>query len=246
MTTVVCKKPVIVLGNQKSGTTAIASLLADYGQLSKTLDIPELWEKDPEIHSGKLSLSSFVKATSHRFSSQLLKEPLLTFFFKELAELFPSSRYLFVIRHPAENIRSILDRLGIPGNLKHVETKNYTDNRPWMCVIDGLTLNIKCEHYISRLAMRWVIASEVYLKNKENMLLMRYEDFVQDKYESIQRIARSLRIKKKQNIDGLLNIQYQLKGVNSGTSWTEFYGEKNLSAIKKICEPYLKHFGYDM
>jgi len=244
--TVVYTKPIIVLGNQKSGTTAIASLLADYGQLSKTLDIPELWEKDSEIHLGKLSLSSFVKVTSHRFSSQLVKEPLLTFFFEELAQIFPNSGYLFIIRHPAENIRSILDRLGIPGNLKHVDTKDYTDNRTWMCVIDGSTLNIKYRHYISRLAMRWVIASEIYLKNKENMFLVRYEDFVQDKYESIQGIARKLRIKRKHNIDGLMNIQYQPKGVNSGMSWTEFYGEKNLSAIKQICEPYMKYFGYYM
>ena len=35
--------PIIVLGNQKSGTSAIAHLLADYGGLSRTIDIPPLW-----------------------------------------------------------------------------------------------------------------------------------------------------------------------------------------------------------
>lgn len=32
--------PIIVMGNQKSSTSAIAHLLADYGALSKTADIP--------------------------------------------------------------------------------------------------------------------------------------------------------------------------------------------------------------
>ena len=37
---VINENPIIVLGNQKSGTSAIAHLLADYGGLSRTIDIP--------------------------------------------------------------------------------------------------------------------------------------------------------------------------------------------------------------
>lgn len=240
-----CSPKIIVIGNQKSGTTAIASLVADYGKLSKTLDIQEIWEKERQIHAGQLPLSCFVRSTHHRFTSQLIKEPCLTFLYEELVELFPNSKYLFVIRHPAENIRSILDRLRIPGNLGHFKIKDDL-HKAWKDVLDGSLLKTKSKHYIAILAIRWVISTKTYLKHKDKMILIRYEDFIKNKYKNIQQIAEELKIEKKQDIGNILDKQYQPKGSNSGTPWNEFYSEKNLAIINKICKPYMKYFDYNI
>ena len=54
--------PVIVMGNAKSGTSAIAHLLADACCLSKTIDIPPLWSPNAQaIMRGELKFADVVK-----------------------------------------------------------------------------------------------------------------------------------------------------------------------------------------
>jgi len=55
---------VIVLGNQKSGTSAIAHLLADLTGLSKTIDLPRPIRADGHsLVRKELPLRAFVKKT---------------------------------------------------------------------------------------------------------------------------------------------------------------------------------------
>src|SRR3990172_3865722 len=233
---------IIVLGNQKSGTTAIASLLADYGGLSKTIDIPELWKMERDIHAGKLSIEAFIASNSHRFSSELVKEPCLTFLYDELVKIFPDTRYVFVIRHPADNIRSILDRFNVPCNLDQAEIDIPEHMVGWRNLFDGSLLKIHHKHYVARLAMRWVISTEIYLKNKDKIFLIRYEDFMQDKYGCIKRAAHALEVEKKHDIMPFLDRQYQSKGISRGLPFIESFGEKNTGIIKELCGPYLDRF----
>lgn len=234
----------IVFGNQKSGTTAIASLIADFGGLSKQMDIPEFWEAEQSIHSGRLSFESFVNANPHRFAVSLLKEPCLTFFYDDVLKVFPDSRHIFVVRHPADNIRSMLDRLKVPGDLEDVELADGF-HKAWRDVFYGSLLNLNgSEKYIERLARRWVIATEVYLKNRDRMLLAKYEDFVGDKYGFIKRTAEKLGIEQKNDISGLLDIQYQSRGSGRGKPLAEFFGKSNIGIINDVCRPYLKEFSY--
>jgi 2-polyprenyl-3-methyl-5-hydroxy-6-metoxy-1,4-benzoquinol methylase len=237
---------IFVLGNQKSGTTAIAWLIAHYGQLTKTLDIPELWKQKHKIFSGKRTLTSFVRSNSQSFSVQLIKEPNLTFFYREIDEIFPDSRYVFVIRHPADNIRSILDRLKIPGHLENAELKIKTRNT-WEDLFYGTLLGfLKEEQYIARLAKRWVLSAEMYLKNRDKMLLIRYEDFLADKHRCIHTASQKLGINAKNEIEPFLDLQHQSRGVTRGMPWIECFGERNIEIIRKICGPYLKYFDYEL
>ena len=238
------RSPIIILGNQKSGTTAIASLLADYGKLTKTLDIPEMWGCERDLHAGTLAFQTFVENFPHRFSTQVIKEPCLTYLDEKCMAVFSSSPYVFIIRHPVDNIRSILDRLKIPGNQDYIDLNNYEMNNTWAYVMNGQLLNINHDHYIARLALRWVMAAEIYLKHKQQMKLVRYEDFMESKYGTIQRVAESLGVPQKKDIEPLLHVQYQQQGKNRGTPSIDFFGEKNLSMIYGICDNYLKLFDY--
>lgn len=238
------RSPIIILGNQKSGTTAIASLLADYGKLTKTLDIPEMWVCERELHAGTLAFQTFVDKYPRRFSSQVIKEPCLTYLDEKCLEVFSSSPYVFIIRHPVDNIRSILDRLKIPGNQNCIDLKNYEMNNTWAYVMNGQLLNIDHDHYIARLALRWVMAAGIYLKHKSHMILVRYEDFVESKFGTIQRVAESLGVSQKNDIGPLLHVQYQQQGKNRETPSIDFFGEENLNMIYDICGNSMKCLDY--
>ena len=66
--------PILVLGNQKSGTTAIAALLAERAGLSATLDVEEMTaENEQEMHRRKRGAKDFVASHKLEFSRDLVK-----------------------------------------------------------------------------------------------------------------------------------------------------------------------------
>ncbi|MEJ2546159.1 MAG: hypothetical protein P8Y99_19010, partial [Calditrichaceae bacterium] len=158
---------VIVLGNQKSGTSAIAHLLAYYGGMTKTIDTPVLWRKNArDIYTGKITLKKIVYKYPRPFKVQLLKEPNLTFMFYQLYDLFPYAKYVFIIRNPYDNIRSILNRLNLKGNLEELSEKHLnTVPESWRNALTGLNFGKSKMNYIESLAYRWNKAAEVYITN---------------------------------------------------------------------------------
>ena len=60
--------PIIVLGNQTSGTSAIVHLLADYGGLSKTIDIPPLRQRRDDI---PLLIDHFISEANDRHGTSI-------------------------------------------------------------------------------------------------------------------------------------------------------------------------------
>ena len=67
-------------------------------------------------------------------------------------------------------------------------------------------------HYIEVLAERWNTISNVYLENKENIILVKYEDFISDKSNTIQLLAKKLDLTKNGEISHLIDKQFQPKG----------------------------------
>ncbi len=237
--------PVFILGNQKSGTTAIAALLAHLTGKSVTLDIEPLWRSpDLALFRREKPFSEFVKKNRYMFSREIIKEPWLTFFYDELNNVFPQAKYVFIVREPRNNIRSILNRLGLPGNLDKLPHELFERLEPrWQIVLMGDLLDIPDNHYISVLAYRWVRAVQVYLEHKDAMSLVRYEVFESDKEKAIQQLADRLALPPKQSIASLLNKPFQPPG-NRRMPLEQFFGKKNLERIKEICGDYMKLFDY--
>ncbi len=145
---------IIILGNQKTGTSAITHLLADYGGMSKTVDIPELFSPVLEkVISGQISLETFVKKHSYRFSKDVIKEPSLTFLYDQLQLIHPNAKFIFITRDPRSNIRSILNRLSLPGNLDRLDD-SYAVNPLWENIFDTNLWKIPNGNYIETLAHR--------------------------------------------------------------------------------------------
>ena len=238
--------PIIVLGNQKSGTSAIAALLSEMTGLSVSIDLKTEVENPTyqKVKKGELSFADFVKVNKLDFSREIVKEPNLTLFYQELVEYFPSSQFVFVIRDPRDNIRSILNRLKIPGNLSSLSAEYRGEMTPaWELIVDNRWLGLKGENYIEMLANRWNLMADVFLNHKQEMILSRYEVFVKDKVAEIERLAKYLKLPQVNDISGKIDIQFQPRG-EKNVKWGEFFGSKNLTKIEQICATKMRQLDY--
>lgn len=237
-------EPLFVLGNQKSGTSAIAALLAEYAGLSATLDLQrEIHEPLIDRLRQGLSMGDFVKHHKLDFSRDLIKEPSLTPFYAELAAHFPKGRFVMVIRDPRDNIRSILNRHDLPGDLTGISKERMAQmSRAWQLIFDGCWLGISGDNYIEQLANRWNHTADVYLRHTDGMVLSRFETFLQGKVAEIERLAGVLGLSHRNDITHRVDVQFQPAG-NRGVTWPAFFGE-NLGVIERLCAERMKALGY--
>ncbi len=249
LTASVNERPIIVVGNQKSGTSAIAHLLADYGALSKTVDIPPLWGYNGlDVMRGDLNFDQIVHDYPYFFSKDLLKEPMMTFFPEQVVARFPTAKYVFVARDPRANIRSLLDSRHLPGDRKTLREEDRQHLSPARTLLDGEAWQIPADNYIELLAKRWVRAIQglrSLRSSTSKCLLIKYEDFVEEKYQCVRRAASALNISERSDISEKLDVAFQPRGSHRGENWEAFFGQENLSLITTICGDEMDQLGYD-
>ncbi len=235
----------IVLGNQKSGTTAIAKLLALSTNQSILLDTSLLWQPHlSKLLKSKGNLNKVIDSNKRFFSRAIIKEPNLTFFIDELLEIYPSTtQYVFIVRDPRNNIRSLLNRVNIPGNLKSFDKTNFKLSIHEEVLFNKEVMNYSSTNYIEQLAERWNLTFSHYEKNKSNITLVKYEDFIQNKVLFIESLASSLSLNPKIDITTKIDIQYQPKG-DQNIHWIDFYGKQNLNIIEQTCAHFMQKLNY--
>lgn len=238
--------PIFVLGNQKAGTSAIAVLLAEATGLSVSMDLQRealsRRQSYPRVRRGELPFASLVAYNRLSFSRDIVKEANLTVFYDELVAYFPRAKFVFVLRDPRDNIRSILNSLDIPGNLSELPRQKKL-RRGWDLVLDGTWFGLPGAHYIDRLALRWNFMADQYLRHGDTMVLTRYEVFLADKVREIGRLAVALGHPPLYDITAKIDIPYQPPG-NRAISWEAFFGEENLCRIERTCGASMQRLGY--
>lgn len=242
--------PVIILGTQKSGTTAIAALLAELTGRSVTLDVVRAIQH-PEwkilLRYGIGSFEEYIYKYKKEFSREIIKEPTMTYFYDEIRAIFPNAKFVMVQRNPFDNIRSILNRLKLPGNLESVNFSDYPElanSTAWRINLDSTWLGHVPLNYIDALAFRWKLAARIYLNNQDGMLLLKYEDFIADKVSKIEGLADRLGLEKTHDVSGSVDRQYQRKG-DSSIDLDEFFGD-NYSIIYRMCHQEAELLGYKL
>ena len=93
------------------------------------------------------------------------------------------------------------------------------------------------------LADRWKTAATVYIEHESSMRLVRIEDFLNDKVDTIQALAADLELSSTRDISDRVDVQYQPRG-NRDVTWREFFGVDNLRRIERTCKPEMEKFGY--
>jgi hypothetical protein len=240
-------RPIFVLGNQKSGTSAIAGLLARRCGLSVSLDMLQetYFPTFHRVPGGDLSFERYRRINRWEFSHEVVKEPNLTLLYPWLREAYPDSSMVFVVRDPRDNIRSLLNRLSIPGDLERLEERHKGEmNAGWELVLDGRWLGIEGEHFVDQLAARWVYCAQVYRDHAAVMHLSRYEDFEADKLGELDRLAGLLGLEMVHDVRDDLHRSFQPPG-DRGVGWRDFFGETNLARIETICGEAMQTLGYE-
>lgn len=239
--------PIIVLGNQKSGTTAIAALLAEATGLSVTLDLRKEMT-DPvadKVKTGELPIEALVKRNKFDFSRDIIKEPGLSVFYPELVSYFPDARFVMIVRDPRDNIRSILNRLKVPGTVEELTGNHRSEfTRGWDLTFDGTWLGLDGANYIETMAQRWNYIADSYLDNSDQIILLKYETFLSDKVGEISRLAHTFGLEIRFDIAHRIDHQFQPAG-DHDVAWVDFFGPVNLARIETICREHMRTFGYD-
>ena len=233
-----------MLGNQKSGTSAIASLLADFAGLSKTIDVQSLWGREGHaIMRGERSLQAAVEADPEPFTAELVKEPMLSFFADQALELFPQAKAVFVVRDPRDNIRSLLNSRKLPGELEQL-TPRLLKSLGKRVTVSPEVWGGAGENYVGVLAHRWNLAADALLANRRRVRVARYEDFTADKLSFLGELAAELGLEQRADVSAKLEVQYQPRG-NREVTWLDFFGPDNLARIERICGERMAALGYD-
>ncbi|MGB7248567.1 MAG: glycosyltransferase [Phormidesmis sp.] len=237
--------PIFILGHAKSGTTAIAMLLSKMSHEALTTDL--FYRLDPkkekqlskEVFEEKIAFNDFVKDNRTYFSTRLNKSPVFSFLYPQLKQRFPEAKFVFILRDPRDTIRSYLNRREIPGHLQTLsQTQQSHLNR-------FISIPPTTGSYIERMAYRWTVAVSAYLDHPNEIILVRYEDFIADKLGVIRSLSEQLELPEKADISSDLDTQYQPRG-NREISWHEFFGARNLSLIESICAEPMRLLKYPL
>ncbi len=164
--------------------------------------------------------------------------------YDQLKAVFPAAKYVFINRDPRDNIRSILNRMGVPGNLQHFEAGDWPLPNGWKEIFNPAILPFNDTHYIDILASQWNRITNVVVENPDDIAMIRYEDFMEDKIKAIRGLAKQLGLSPKNDITDKLDILYHPLGKDRDLPWEEFYGTENLMRIERICGSKMKKFGY--
>ena len=111
---------VVVLGHQKSGTTAIASLLSKAVGLDVSIDplfhIDQGKAKVVEnLINNPNSIRWLCLRHSNLFCKEIVKDPDLIFVYEHVRRHYRNAQLLFVVRDLRDTIQSICNRLGLSG-----------------------------------------------------------------------------------------------------------------------------------
>ena len=243
-------EPIIILGNPKAGTTVIAALLGK--ATGKEVIIDPLYQIKNNVNfrkklqAKKVTFKNFIQKHKFYFSSEIIKDPYFIFIYEEILECFPKAKKIFISREPSDNIRSILNRLKIPGNLQFLD--DYYKNKlpkegAWKLVLEGQLPFVPGNNYIENLAYRWNLATDIYMANRDYIVLIRYEDFMKNKVDAITHLAKHIGLDPIHDISDRVNVKYQPSG-NRNVDLIEIFGKDNLQKIETICGERIKYFDY--
>ena len=241
------ERPVFVIGNQKSGTSALVSLLAAAAGKTATNDIFTWYgNAESDVISGELGFPEFVNRARHHFSQDFVKDPSLTFMMPALRDRFPHARYVFLVRDPRTNIRSILNRVEVPGLTTDLDKASYMriqKTRPgWLPVLQGQGL-VYGVPLVPRLAHRCRIAMEIAAAERGNWPVIRYEDFVADKAGTIAATLQAVGENPTNDIASVANKPFQPPSQDRSDPEI-FFSAENLVSIETICDKVMDVFSY--
>lgn len=239
---------VFVSGMVKSGTTAVLELVARCSGLSSVND--PLYRLDragvqylDALFDGSVALPDLMRRYPGAFRGQVVKDPSLVFFREQLAVSFPGSKWIFTVRDPRDNIRSVLNRLRLPGRSGPIAGLPPGINDTWRRIIEGRTPDLPGHNPVEVLAARWEKVAALIPADSPSGVTCRYEDFVKDKEQYIRGLCQKIGLQPRHSISDVVDQDFQPRG-DRNVNLVEFFGEDQLEVIQSICANGMRRFGY--
>ncbi len=230
---------ILLFGLNKSGTSVTINLIAQRANITFFDDFTyNLGDWDNVVY-GREDFIKYLNKHGYTFSKDLLRFPMNQQAIDFAFSYFYMRKYIITVRNPIDNIKSILAKLKLPGNLEALDVSKLNLHPSWIGMLN------RKSHYIDSLIHCW---KETYsLKeviDSPNAVIFNYEDFKSDKERYITQKVYELGLEPKMSIKEFINVQYQPKG--TGTSNLEFFGHKNLNKIITQTETLARNFGYNL
>jgi hypothetical protein len=219
---------IFIYGNQKSGTSAVAKLLSIATNEQVQVDFCGAWYPHFDMVKG-VNLEKFINVNRYAFSKKIIKEPNITHLVQPLSHAFPNSKHIIVIRDPVKNILSILSRLELTGSSSLDDIGHLT--KAWQEILSGRDIGFSHHNIALNLTYRWC---HFYKDIGDNVTLLKYEDFLEDKVGFISSLSQDLGYREIKDIEPFINVQYQPKGKLSDMNIESFFGESLLKEIKTL------------
>lgn len=233
--------PVFLLGTQRSGTTLLTRILSSHstfhmqnelpmeGIFTKPLDkitiLERITSKIKRLHGETLPIES-------NQNNWGLKDPLLTNHLPELAEFFPESKFILIVRDGRGVVNSYIEnRWGLGTNV-------YTGSLRWIKEINQQT------EFVTRLSA--------------NSMTIRYEDLIEDLPTILPKICNFIGIKFETNMLNYYkkNADFNLNKENRHTNkapdsnlaekWKQKLTPRQVKIINSIALEELKKYQYDI
>ncbi len=223
-----------VVGSERSGTSAISTILSVGCDLSLLDDPREAWYAIP-----------LVFMTSREFPAELLRKirehdvvkvpalaAVLPQLRRALKESFP---VLYCVRDPRDVVASIQERLRHGDSLMaHAE---------W--------LGVQTANRVEALAWKWrryLETALMYRDTGEDVVFLRYEDFVQDKTGTLRETAERLGLAfDEESVRPLLDRQHRKRWsptIAGPQRWRKDLEAHEVREIERICGPLMEICGY--
>ncbi|MGB0371592.1 MAG: sulfotransferase family protein [Opitutales bacterium] len=212
---------VIVLGNQKSGTTALAKLVSLAAGESLTNDIEYFWEEYlVERTQSKRDLNWALRRQREEFQARIIKEPNLSFYFSELLELFPNAKFIWIFRGPVQNIRSICERLDVSAEelMAPISKFDYSlhKRRPyWKWVFENPEFYPHTKTILESLVGRYKVLYEIWSKHSKHCMTVGYESFEANKIPLIKQVLEYCGLEYRYDIKDKIDVAYQPAGARA-------------------------------
>lgn len=238
------KSPIIIYGNQKSGTSAIASLLGIATQKNFQIDFfykIGLYEK--KMLSKEADMKNCIERFPLYFSKNIIKEPELVLFLNQLENIFLSGKFIHIVRNPFDNIKSILNRLDISPEQAEKISKLSSNIDPYAPLWDLIMFNSEGRNLFEMLIDKWVFTSmQTRCLKKVSPNVIKYEDFISNKLKFINDLCITLNLEVKKDISPFLDVSFQRKGTNVARE--NFFQPHHIDLIYKKCGSEMLRYDY--
>ncbi|MCB9777869.1 MAG: sulfotransferase [Alphaproteobacteria bacterium] len=237
-------RPVFVLGHQKTGSSAVGAMLAEVSGEAAALDLAAELARPLhlEVEAGRKSFDDFLHHNAVDLSRRIVKDACLAALAAPLAARFPAARFVFVVRDPRATVRSVLDRVGLPGDRAHYDEAILAGvPRAWREVL--LPAGADAGDVVAHIAERWRQQARVALAGDLPVRVIRYEDFCRAPRAETEAVARDVGLPVLPGDDRAARQQWQPAGEHRGR-WPAFLGDANVARIDALCRDEMRAFHY--